>query len=403
MALTTDNELDIQVSGQADWDTALDANFTILERGLHTVARAAYDIHTGDLLWMTSGGFWQRFDPASAGTEPQAVAFTFASSGESFQAILRGIFRGGVDGAGSAFLGGVPYYASAASPGLIVRSFATQAWHAGYGLDGGGIYFNPSQIAGIDLTSSLDALRVAVGSVDAFLVSTFTAGAAIIAGRVFWQNSGANAFHFDPNSLDSRPHGLALTGATGAGSLFQGLMQGLVTALMPTSPGGTLIPGFALYVSVMTPGLAVHSYSAANRRVGRALSTTVVNFDPEPFYATDVLSRGVTVTINPTSEHLFSFDVGKQGVVRDLLMKSNSADKVGLAFFSNSARNNLMYQTISGGVTTVSSFTDRALWPYENTDASTLSGILYGKVFADSGAAVASQDVVIQMIVDRSR
>jgi hypothetical protein len=62
-----------------------------------------------------------------------------------------------------------------------------------------------------------------------------------------------------------------------------------------------------------------------------------------------------------------------------------------------------MYQTISGGVTTVASFIDRAGWPFDNTDASTLSGILYGKIWPDSTAVIASQDVQVRLVADRWR
>lgn len=257
---TVDNQLAILASGQADWDSDLDANFGIIERGYHTTARAGEAISSGYVCWMDSGGFFHKFDPNSATIKPQALAFTSLSSGDSSLFLLTGIVRSLYTG----FVPGQEYYVSAATPGLIVGSYSAASRKIGMGLDGGGIYFNPRQ----------------------------------------------------------------------------------------------------------------HSL-------------------PEQ------LTQITTIVINPSTEHLFSVDVGKSGIVRDLLMQSNSLDLVGLRFYSNSARDNLLYATKSGGITTISSFTDRALWPYDNTDASTLSGLLYGKVFADSGASVASLALQIKLTVDR--
>jgi len=259
MTQTTDNQLAILASGQADWDSDVDSNFGILERGYHTSARAGLAINSGYVCWMTSGGFFVPFDPNSLTIKPTAFCFTAPASGDSALFLLTGIVRSLY----TAFVPGQDYFVSAVTLGLVVGSYSAASRKVGIGLDGGGIYFSPR--------------------------------------------------HTLPEQL-----------------------------------------------------------------------TTVQ-----------------TVVINPATEHLFSVDIGKSGVVRDLLMKSNSMDKIGLAFYSNSARDNLLYQTKSGGVTTVASFVDRALWPYDNTDANTLSGIVYGSVWADSGASVASMALQIALVADR--
>lgn len=259
MTITTDNQLLEIVEGAADWDTSLNENTGILERGYHTTAQAGAAINSGYVCWMDSGGFFHPFDPNSTTIKPHAISFTAPGSGESAMFLLWGIVRSMY----TAFVPGRDYFASAATPGLIVESYSAASRRIGFGVAGGGLAFNPK--------------------------------------------------HALPEQL------------------------------------------------------------------------TFVN----------------TVVINPATTHLFTFDAGKSGIVRDLLMKSNSLNNVGIAFYSNSARDNLLYQTQSGGVTTVTSFTDRALWPYENTDASTLNGLLYGKVWADSGSTVNSQALQIKMTVDR--
>jgi spore coat protein U-like protein len=84
-------------------------------------------------------------------------------------------------------------------------------------------------------------------------------------------------------------------------------------------------------------------------------------------------------------------------------MIGNSADHVELKFYSD-ARAALLYATVSGGVTTVGSFQDRAGWPFENTDASsTLGDLVYGTVKVLSSAAVGSDTISIQQTWDRHR
>ena len=223
--------------------------------------------------------------------------------------------------------------------------------------------------------------------------TTARVGYACNTAHVLWLDSNGFFQKFDPNSANIEPHALAIYAAS-SGDSIQALRVGVVRSLFAADPGKDY------FVSAATPGLIAASYSAANRRVGIGMADGGFLFWPRGFQS-ETLTKATTVTINPTSTHLFTLDIGKQGWVRDLLLKSNSADKVGLAFYSNSARDNLMYQTRSGGVTTATSFIDRAGWPYENTDASTLSGILYGKVWPDSGAAIASQDLQIRVVADR--
>ncbi len=381
MTQTTDNQLALLTSGQADWDSDENANFGILERGYHTTARAGIAINSGYVCWMSSGGFFMPFNPNSTTIKPSALAFTAPASGDSALFLLNGIVRSLY----TAFVPGKDYYVSATTPGLIVSTPDAMARKIGIGLDGGGIYFNWRDVPAIP-----DPLAAYINA------NTGQAGVAINSGYICWIDSGGFYWPFDPNSSSIKPHVIALTApASGAyGNFLQfGIVQSLYTAF---------VPGRDYFVSAVTPGLVVGSYSAADRKIGVGVNGGALQFSPR-----QALPEPITVVnciiVNPTSVHLFTMDVGKSGIARDLLMKSNSLDKIGLLFYSNSARDNSLYSTISGGVTTVASFTDRALWPYDNTDASTLSGLIYGKVFADSGAAVASLALQIALTVDRFR
>lgn len=374
---TTDNQFAILASGQADWDADLDANFGIVERGYHTTARAGVAINSGYVCWMTSGGFMVPFDPNSKSILPTALAFTAPASGDSALFLLAGIVRSLY----TAFVPGQEYFVDATTPGLIVGSYTGEGRKIGIGMDGGGIFFVREQ----PLPNVLDQYTNA---------NTAQAGVAINSGYVCWMTSGGFMVPFDPNSADIKPLALCLTApASGAvgNFLFEGTVRSLYTAF---------VPGRDYFTSAVTPGLVVASYSAANRKIGVGREGGSLFFKPYHM-SPEQITQITTITVNPASLHLFTMDVGKSGIVRDLLMKSNSLDKVALLFYSNSARDNKLYSTISGGVTTVDSFVDRALWPYDNTDASTLSGLIYGKVFADSGAAVASLDLQIKLTVDR--
>lgn len=385
MAITEEQQFSNQTAGQADWDSGLNSNFTTAERGYHSAGRAASALNTLDVVALSSGGFFQRFDPNSSTIVPHGMTYTAAASGDSIQAVRFGSVRTVtiVNSTSQFFVPGRQYFVSAQSPGWIVDSYAGAQWSAGWGLPNGGFHFVAEKMSNALTTDDI----------------LLTAGNTVSLGYSVWINSGAFAFHFNPNSADARPHALAMSAAA-SGSVFKAILIGAVNSVVFNA---ALTPGRDYFTSALTPGFIVASYSAAYPRVGYAVTAGIFKFCIDDRIPAEQLTKVATITINPTSTHLFSVDVGKTGWIRDLLMKSNSADKVGLAFYSNSARTDLMYQTISGGVTTVASFIDRAGWPFDNTDASTLSGILYGKIWPDSTAVIASQDVQVRLVADRWR
>ena len=141
MSVTNDNQFEIQTNGQADWDSGLRANFNILERGFHLTALAGDAVSTGDVLWMNSGGYLFRFNVLSEDIRPRALAFTAAASGESFQVLLRGIVRS--LGVHSLAQMGADLFVSAASPGMIARSYSGASRKIGWGVGEWGFYFDP--------------------------------------------------------------------------------------------------------------------------------------------------------------------------------------------------------------------------------------------------------------------
>jgi hypothetical protein len=223
------------------------------------------------------------------------------------------------------------------------------------------------------------------------------AGVGINTGQVLWLNSGGFFFPLDPNSSSAIPHALAFTAAA-SGDSMQALAWGIVRSLAINSPA---VPGQALYVSALTPGVIVGSYSGADRPIGFGLPGYSVMFRPGRGVI-EQLTSSLAIQAVTGSLHVFTMDPGKWGWNRYTKMIGNSADLVELKFYSDSGRTVPLYSTLSGGVTTVGSFYDRAGWPYENTDAA-LKGIIYGSLKIMSAAAVGSDTISVQNQWDRSR
>lgn len=232
--------------------------------------------------------------------------------------------------------------------------------------------------------------------------ATVQFGSDINTGYVLWINSGGFAFHFDPNSEDIFPHAMAITGGS-SGDTKQVLLTGIMRSLDIHSPA---VPGQDLFVAANTPGAVVGSYSAASRRIGWGISESGLYFNPNGSRGeVEHLVRADTIVAVTGSLHNFTLDVGKRGWVREVRMIGSSADLVSLTFWSGSTRagSERLFETLSGGVTVVGSHLDRAGWPYENTEANTLSGLIFGTLQVMSGATVGSDTIAVRLMVDRFR
>lgn len=162
MAITNDNQFELQSAGQADWDSGLNANFTLLERGYHQTAVAGMAINTGYALWQSSAGYWFHFNPNSEAIRPHALALFAANSGESLQALVFGIVRSLA--IHSAIPQGGPVFVSVATPGFLVGSFSGARRAVGRGIVPG-LFFDAN--FGADLPENLSR----VASVEAVVNS----------------------------------------------------------------------------------------------------------------------------------------------------------------------------------------------------------------------------------------
>lgn len=241
------------------------------------------------------------------------------------------------------------------------------------------------------------SLTADLGTIERGYHWTERAGVAINTGHVVWLNSGGFAFPFNPNSQDIRPHGFAFTAAN-SGDALTALAWGIVRSLGVTSPA---IPGLPLYVSALTPGVVVTSYNGANRPIGFGLLSGIL-FQPSVDRFPETLNSSVAIAAVTGSLHTFNVAVGRRGIDREIVMIGNSADLVELKFYSDSGRTKLLYSTVSGGVSVVGSFQDRAMWPWENTDAVN-SATIYGTLKIMSAAAVGSDTISVQGAWDRYR
>lgn len=233
---------------------------------------------------------------------------------------------------------------------------------------------------------------------------TIQAGMVINTGYVCWVNSGAFAFHYDPNSDDIHPHGFAWTGAS-SGDDVHLVVRGTIRSLDICS---TVVAGVDAYVDGASPGLVVNSYSGSWPAIGWGTGAGQLYFDPHLARPADRITQTFSIEFALESLHMFTMDMGRYGWIRETTMKTDSGDLMRLWFYSNSNRaaGDLLFQTLSGGVDTTSAgdfggFYDRAGWPFENTDASTINGLIYGTVEVHSLGSVNSTDLSVTLVGER--
>lgn len=226
------------------------------------------------------------------------------------------------------------------------------------------------------------------------------AGEDVNTGDILTVGSDGFALKYDPNSADIFPHLMTIS-ALSSGDEANFVAFGSVRSLGVFTP---CIPGHPVYVSVLTPGMVVSSYSGANRNIGRAHYEDGFVFDTNGVSQFPELLESVTSIDAVTgSTHLFEMDFGLAGWNRKVNMIGSSADLVELTFYANSSGTDLLFDTISGGVTVVGSHLDQAGWPYFNTDPSTVSGKIYGQLEVKSDAAVGSDSIGITITMERYR
>lgn len=227
------------------------------------------------------------------------------------------------------------------------------------------------------------------------------AGEDINTGEVVTVASDGFVNRFDPNSHDAKPHLLSMTALSSGDEAFF-VSFGSVRSLGVWTG---VIPGHDVFVSVFTPGMVVSSYSGANRKVGIAHYEDGFVFQPGASHFPEAIAPVSSIDAVEGSLHLFQMDAGLDGFNRQLHMVGDSADLVEVLFYTNSSRlvGDLLYQTVSGGVTVIGSAVDQAGWPYWNTDPSTYSGLIYGTIMIMSGANVGSDSIGVTLSMERNR
>lgn len=226
-----------------------------------------------------------------------------------------------------------------------------------------------------------------------------TAGTAIDTGQIVSVTSDGYFRIFDPNSTTTFPHAFAYK-AVSSGAQDTFLLQGMVRSLGINSPA---VPGEDLFASQLGSGYIVGSYSGADRPVGYGTQEDGFYFAPGQQRFPEFITRSVEITAVTGSLHLFTLDGGRGGFVRHLTAIGNSADLVEIQLWTNSARTSPLFETISGGVTVVGSFRDQAGFPYWNTDASTINGLIYGTMQVMSDSAVGSDTIGMSVGFERFR
>jgi len=175
MTFTTDQQLERQSAGQADWDTALNSNFSILERGRHLMAVAGATIGSGQVCVVSSGGFVMPMNAASTALAPHLISYKAVSSGDQTQFLLHGAIRSMTVWSGH-ITPGRAIHVSVQSLGFAVNSFAGCGESVGLAIGNDAIIFMPGH------HRTLPCIDTNVNTVGPVLVNTF-ADFAVPVGR----------------------------------------------------------------------------------------------------------------------------------------------------------------------------------------------------------------------------
>lgn len=147
MAFTNDQQLELLTAGQSGWDTSLNANMAILERGYHVQLTAGSAINSGQVCVVNSGGFALPLNASSSANWPGVISYRSVGSGEAAQFIAAGIVRSMSLWSG-AIVPGQPVYVSTSSIGFCVSSFSGAGLPVGVAVGPTAILFRPGDGGG---------------------------------------------------------------------------------------------------------------------------------------------------------------------------------------------------------------------------------------------------------------
>jgi hypothetical protein len=220
---------------------------------------------------------------------------------------------------------------------------------------------------------------------------TERAGQAVSSGQVLWLNSGGFFFPYNPNSAATQPHAYAFTAAASGDSLTA-LGWGIVRSLAinsPVVPGQPAFCNASGFLSAATLGLAV-GYGLSGRGI---LFNPQKPSPPTASYTPTYFPTSLAINAVVGSLHTFTFSLGNRiGDNRRVRLNGSSAAHVELKLYGDAGMTGagLQYSTISGGVSAVNSFNDRAGWPFDCD-----SGTIYGTLMILSGD-VSSDTISVQ-------
>ncbi len=142
MAFTPNQQLETGTEGQADWDTLVNGNSQILERGYHIRGSAGATVNSGQVVCVSSNGFILPMDARSLANVPHGVSYRSVASGEVAQFVSEGAISS--MGVWSASLRiGQPVFVSPASLGFCVASFAGHGQPVGFATAANAIRVSP--------------------------------------------------------------------------------------------------------------------------------------------------------------------------------------------------------------------------------------------------------------------
>jgi hypothetical protein len=142
MSYTSDQHLELIISGGADWDTSINHNMMILDRGYHVITYAAADISSGQVLSIGSGGTVAPMDAKSLDNFPALLGHWPVSSGAIGQFVAMGSVRSMGVWSGH-IVPGQPAFVAVDSPGFCVASFAGHGPAIGLAISTDCILFHP--------------------------------------------------------------------------------------------------------------------------------------------------------------------------------------------------------------------------------------------------------------------
>jgi hypothetical protein len=155
MSFTRHNDLEIQSSGQADWDTGLRSNFQILERGLHFKAQAGATVSSGQIIVVQSDGLARPYDSRSLDLRPPSgMSYKSVTSGDEAIFVAFGVI-GSLSIWSGNIIPGEPVFCAPNSLGWPARSYSAAGHPVGIALSNDTILVQPRPFAPEMITTVL--------------------------------------------------------------------------------------------------------------------------------------------------------------------------------------------------------------------------------------------------------